>query len=109
MTEERKYVIGVLISVICIILFGILLICCIRGCIHAVLNENRQELLDAKFRTKQKGEIKFRDVYYGENYNTFHIMDVPIEGKRHEYLIYRKYSDMCMTHYPNCKYCTRKE
>lgn len=109
MTEERKRAIGFLIFIIGIISFCILIIFCIKGCIHFVLNENRRELLDAKFRTKQKGEIKFRDVYYGEECNSFYIMDVPIEGKRHEYLIYREYSEMCMTHYPNCKYCTRKE
>ena len=52
--------------------------------------------------TKGKKTFKLKK-FVDLSYNNY------IAKIKHEYLIYREYSQTCITHYPNCKYCTRKE
>ena len=105
MKEVIRFILRISIPIL--VMFLILLI--LYGFLQLAVKHHERNFEDSKKRTHQKGEIKKREVFCEENYGTYYIMDVPIEGKNHEYLLYKAHiGDDFMIHYPECKYCKKK-
>jgi len=108
----KCYIANEFIYAICsIIVLVVIIIFMIRGCISAIDENNRKLIENAKLQTKQEGEAERKRVFYEENHGFYYLVDIPIDGKRHQYLIHRpgNYNSESMTHYPECKYCKERK